>query len=575
MTHRSPIESPLRDVRPADDHASRVIVLDTLDTQGRDKVTNFLAAQFRAQDLDWLRSARELGLFRFAPARSLFVEWLSNPPPAGQAGSLSAVQLDAATRLRESPMIEQLAAAIGVFEGVTAVSTDTDPRFGKLLEPFPMPVLAASEGFKTLMHDIVSDFVSDARDFRSAVSDFSRDGTGQSVASALAPVYGSINRTAATLMAISCALDDPDSVKKLAKALPKALEYELDPQLHAGANFVQFLREVGTGTMVADSYPTFFTAPYYAMHYSSNACLDAFVEAGWKPISRLGSWNHPDLSHLGVDGRHPDPLRCWNSDHSHGVTLVDLLAKQEFNGLPHTLAHALELFKEWGDFRRIDREDIFNAAVECMGPGKQAAQVPALLASGAFDFDLQNAVRKSMAAGIDVLLHHYRDRLPWDDLINDGSRESALHDMLAGELIQEYAAETDDLHEFEDIALKFLAMAHEDGYLEAFIKLQPVPPYQSGKPPEGIDTISPAVEHDFQRLLLKLLESGLDPNDTVEGVDESPLQMMDTLHREEMALIARAFLARRRAVKALCTIELESAATPGNETSQHSKHSHP
>lgn len=469
-----------------------------------------LRACVKAMDVDMLQTALKEGVFK--PVISNF-----NAPH----DSLQPTKIGAET-------IQTIFAA---FDNVVKNAESKGHKGEALRVDVNVASLPATPQFSAFFVDLVTQFAAEAKHFLADLAFSAPE------AARRAHLF---DGTAAGLMALAGALDQPQSLQALIDACPGALSVGL-PASFTGTQFQAEMS--GLKGCPGNHNKCLFTPPFFAVHYSADACIDTFAANGWKAYDPIGSWPNPGPEEMGEQGEQ-DPLKQWKESTGRtGLNLIDVLQADALYCQPATLVKAFSLMKnERGQWRGVDYHALTSAVLDVINikEAPSYGQISALLATGVMDMEA-NKIDALVAAaenGSIETVEHFQRYMPWKALSKDGT--NLLVDALSASQIHD---DEHNLAHFAQFAMKIIEIAKRDGQLEIFdLRVD-----KNG----SIQPLKSIIEMRHAPLLFEFLKNGLDPNGEIEGTGQTLNSMLESTDEEELQHVVHTFAARRHVLSAL------------------------
>ena len=408
------------------------------------------------------------------------------------------------------------------FNAVANIETDDDLGYNSFNEKVKVATLAAPLDFVNFFNDLVTHFASDFE---------ANQPTEKSVKARYV-------HTATGLMAMACALDQPEALQLLIRTFPGTMSQELASDFTGACNASPMKALKESPARLAD---TRFLAPFFAIHYSSSKCLDVFSAQGWQPLAPLGNyWCSEDDG----PGSFKSPLR-----------FMDLVAEDAMLFKPSMLSKVLGLMKEdGGDWPQVYRDQLYPLALDCLNATESMSSgyVGTFLACNVYDIDLPLSLQKATVHGAIELFEHGAHPIPWADMAGNASgKEPLLVSIVRNGDIQR------DAEWAELKVLDVLALARRDG-AEKFFDLST---FEGG----GLDFIKLLVDADMAGVLRHYLDRGLKTNIPIGGGLQSLVDVIDSAEEDNHARVKqmiRAFTARQRAFDSLEGMAKQNASSP-------------
>lgn len=399
----------------------------------------------------------------------------------------------------------------------TVSNTDDEKDLGNdiFMERVKISTLSASFEFVDFFNSLTENFVSDFK--------------------AHPPIRRAVNTryqtTAAGLMALACALDQPQPLQQLVEAFPAALQQELSADCSGACNASPMQKLKETSDNRADAR---FFAPFFAIHYSSITCLDVFVSAGWTPFDPLGSYLFSDQASNGIR-QVKAPL-----------LFLDLMAEDAMLFRPCMLAKVVALLKEGDDWPKECRDALYKQALSCLNAAESMSSGYAgtFFASGVYDIDLPCSLHQAAMHGAIELFEAGDHPIPWAKTAHHSpGKEPLLMTIVRNGQIQRGAEQA------ETRVLKMLALARRDGAATFF----DLGIFEDG----GLDFIKLLVDADMAGVLRHYLDCGLSLTKPIGDGDENLLDLLERADENQhprVRQLGRAFMARQCAFEALAEI---------------------
>ncbi|MGJ7523768.1 hypothetical protein ACSFA0_25055 [Variovorax sp. LT1P1] len=332
----------------------------------------------------------------------------------------------------------------------------------------------------------------------------------------------------AMLMVMGSALDMPECVLALGKRRPLAMKLPLELSTVMGEQGArcQPLARAGSRPAHLSARPFFF-----AMYFSSTACMRAFVEAGFDAREPIA------FSAVGSGGGPYDALTVWSACRAHIET--------------HAMALGLELGGQTAPF--ACPESLREAMIASLAPGIHdhlRAHIPTFLRAGFLDSMPAQAVTAACLHGADDVLEHFKGQMPWGRLVGDEQPDAAFLANCANTSFR--PAET------ERRLLELIANARQDG-TEAMAGI--LTPYIDDETADGGQfVVEPAyslVRAGMTGVLVELMQAGLAPMKRLDDRALTLLEMAEAEGSVDTLAAVRSYQARLVASAALARAECE------------------
>lgn len=503
------------------------MVLSTMSKMSNESLHEYLAQCAIRMDTDTLRSALKEGVFSVALDASSSVESLSKKPD--QNGASSNVRV-----------VKSIASVLRVFENVKNEDVDTDENGNDLRESVSVAKLYASPAFSDFFSDLVKGFLRDKLVFD---ADFKGPGLPRGFGEFTKNLdeksfEKTFKDTSVGLMALACALDMPKELKDLVTGVPGAMK------ALGSADYAGSINGENLGAMARKNDEEGlcqFMAPFFAIHYSSPACLDVLLEAGWKAYKPLGAWTRDEP---GIDQEDSDdPLKKWNkASGTSGVSIVDVIVKNEASFSPEMMSKILNAMpNEYGEWRGVDRIPLVGNMRDRMEVDADVSYgyLPAMLTTTLMDVDLGLSMEYAADSGSIEVFDRYADQMPWDDVFRNDN-DSVLMRLLSSSHFDE------NKEHFKELTEKIFDLA--DSHNETRIFGLHVD--EDGK----VQPLEKLVELDMPSTLIRFMKNGLRQDSVIEGSDKTLRSILRSQDNEDLEHIVQTFENRQRAMLALAEI---------------------
>lgn len=332
----------------------------------------------------------------------------------------------------------------------------------------------------------------------------------------------------AALLLMSVALNRPKDVQRIAQACPEALTEPLPCELLSLPEKFEKRQNA-------------YTAYGAAMQLSRTECMHAMAE-----IMRVNNieFNVGYRMHKG---------QIWGSFDISAVT-----HEMSPSFLPCALGLALNDYMHVNDADscRIQLSESANSAVsrDDLNGILFKSYIPAFIASGVYDLDPDESFRHAFINGHTEIMRHFEGRVPWEKTAfgtKEWNESPFMH------LLCEVKGRADGLKEpYEDAWLALVNMAMQEGRVDKVFTLHE----SDDTDMEGCYVVEPLnglIEQQFNRVLLKFLENGLDPRKPPIPGAKSLFQMAKDCGNAEAGFMMKAFMARAQARQTLLEIDKE------------------
>lgn len=484
---------------PATTHENRAMVLATLSHLSRAAIISYLKVCAAGQSTDMLESALKEGLY-----------CANKNSPEGKLATFEAVET-----------------VFDLLDNVRKQNVSKGHKGESLRVDVNVAVLEVTPSFAGFINKLTSAFIVNANQM------LDEPDTG------LSPCQSTIvNRTAAGLMALASAIDQPQTLQSLIDAFPQAMRTMI-PASFAGECFEREFRNVES--FVGTEPDCQYTPPFFAIHYSSELCIDVFVACGWKGFEPIGSWPNPGPDETCDDKW--DDLRKWDpATERTGINLIDMLKNDALHCQPSALRKAFNLFKnKEGQWRVVDHDSLMSEVLDVMDPDleKYYGYLPALLDTGVFDQkkDRVMALEKAAEHGSTETFDHFQERMPWEGLLVPG--KSLLQEVLTNRAIDE---EINEDH-FVCLALQIIELAKRDGQKGIFNLIADCQ--------DQVQPLKAIIDLENIPLLFEFLKNGIDPDESIGDTGKCLNTMLEEAGAEDLQHMVRTFVARRDALDAL------------------------
>ena len=405
--------------------------------------------------------------------------------------------------------------AIGFIKSFKYGEVTADPVLGTLKKPYAIPLIESSLDFKAAFARLADEFIDQAKQLEAPA-------TAQRVGKLLPRLF-------ARLMAGAAVLDLPACVERLAQACPDAVGLPVPYDL-MGPN------------AKANSDNDCLTPFGIALMFSRTACLDALaVHASNKMLP----------IHIGV---------VRTGTHYNAIYLIDYLTRPDRWCLPSTYAKALTHVLA-GPVDDKEKDAYLEMAIRASRSTGQAPYfLPAFQSSGLFDHDPAKTIQLAISNGHEALVHHFKGRMPWDALgFTSSEDDSPMTRCLS------LCGQGGRKDEFENAMLAVIDLATEDGKLDLVLHQftrQMIAP-DGAVVYVSVEPLERTMLNGFDRVLLKYLEHGMDPNaPAIAGVEGvlTPQQIADGMQVSASSIL-RSYTARQRSRAVIDEIDGLSMST--------------
>lgn len=379
--------------------------------------------------------------------------------------------------------LRMLEAAIGFVQTFAYGDTQTDPVFGALPHTYHVPLFEPSSDMLMAFTRLVDIYLQEEARLQLLRSQ-----------GAHAP---SIAAHFARLMAGAAVLDLPDCVRRMAQACPEAVS-EPVPYMLLGPNAKSTTNNSGV-------WPTPFGI---ALMFSRTKCLDAMALHANSKTLPIGIEIHQRM------GTHQEAL------------LNRYFHLEDQYCLPSAFAQALKhvLAKPLSDAERQSYVNLaMNAMNEDLPSQHQNLLRPACMAAGLYDIDPALSISKALLFGCEEIIRHLKGSIPWNDIgLTETEKDSPMvHCLMASQM-------NSRVNEYENAMLAVIELAEADGEIERVLH-QFASNDDDGDlwGPVQVEPLIRIMTMGFDRVLVKCLAHGLDPNAPAAPGAWTPQQMAD------------------------------------------------
>ena len=367
--------------------------------------------------------------------------------------------------------------------------------------------------------------------------------------SAISP--SSIAMIHSKLMGGAIVMNLPDAVEKLTKSCPEAVSHVFPKDL-LGEN----------SKSNKEHCHTINPTPYgLALMFSRTECLEA-----------MANWSNNQTLPIALEflGGQKD-LDYYN--------LVRAFYLPDRHFLPGAFAAALTHAFDRPMEPRI-RDIHLMTALKCLehkgNTGERNHLVPAYLAAGVYNINPAESIAVAIEHGHPEVVLHFKNRIPWAELPFDDEKQSPVLKCL----IEAQANNRSELHQDALVALIDAAIA--DGQYDRVMQTFAKPLYTNGDTeekrdelgnvinlvdpgddnnlwgPVEIEPLTRIVNMGFDRVLLKALDQGLDPNAPASDLPGSwtPLQIAEAIPSSALAVM-KSHQARAKSFALLAEMAVE------------------
>lgn len=399
--------------------------------------------------------------------------------------------------------LRMIEAAIGFIQQFTYGDTRRDPVFGDLPAVYNVPLFEGSPELCAAFARLADHYIEEESHLQALRS------KGDHVPC--------IANHFARLLAGAAVLDLPECVRRLAQSCPDAVS-EPVPYALLGPN--------PKSVTNSNVWPTPFGL---ALMFSRPACLDAMALHASNKRLPIGIEIH---GHLGA---HQEA----SFDRYFHLKDQYCLPGAFTKALQHALA---------GPIQDHQRKACVDMAMSAMDDSLKNYCLlrPAFLAAGLYDIDPAKSVANALMNGREEIIRHLKGRIPWGEV---GFTRSEKNSPMVQCLMEAQMNVREK--EYENAMLAVIELAEADGKLDLvlhqFVQLD-APRYPIGENWWGPVSVEPLVRiigMGFDRVLLKYLERGLDPNTPAGTGAWTPQKIADATPTGASAVM-RSYVARER-----------------------------